>query len=30
MMLDMGVLVVGIKYWGEFEDCLKKVVDEIY
>lgn len=25
----MGIVVVGIKYCGEFEDCLKKVMDEI-
>lgn len=30
MMLDMGVLVAGTKYRGEFEDRLKKVIDEIY
>lgn len=30
MMLDMGSLVAGTKYRGEFEDRLKKVVDEIY
>lgn len=30
MMLDMGALVAGTKYRGEFEDRLKKVVDEIY
>lgn len=29
MILDMGIVVVGIKYCGEFEDCLKKVMDEI-
>src|SRR5699024_8314407 len=30
MMLDMGALVSGTKYSGEFEDRLKKVIDEIY
>lgn len=30
MMLDMGALVAGTKYRGEFEDRLKKVIDEIY
>ncbi|MCP0886915.1 ATP-dependent Clp protease ATP-binding subunit [Ligilactobacillus sp. WILCCON 0076] len=30
MMLDMGSLVAGTKYRGEFEDRLKKVLDEIY
>ena len=30
MVLDMGALVAGTKYRGEFEDRLKKVVDEIY
>ena len=30
MMLDMGTLVAGTKYRGEFEDRLKKVIDEIY
>ncbi|MDR0921324.1 MAG: ATP-dependent Clp protease ATP-binding subunit [Lactobacillales bacterium] len=30
MMLDMGSLVAGTKYRGEFEDRLKKIVDEIY
>ncbi|MCT3303059.1 ATP-dependent Clp protease ATP-binding subunit ClpC [Lactiplantibacillus pentosus] len=30
MMLDMGSLVAGTKYRGEFEDRLKKVIDEIY
>ncbi len=30
MMRDMGALVAGTKYRGEFEDRLKKVVDEIY
>lgn len=29
MMLDMGSLVAGTKYRGEFEDRLKKVIDEI-
>lgn len=30
MMMDMGALVAGTKYRGEFEDRLKKVIDEIY
>ncbi|MDB7088465.1 ATP-dependent Clp protease ATP-binding subunit [Enterococcus mundtii] len=30
MMLDMGALVAGTKYRGEFEDRMKKVIDEIY
>lgn len=30
MMLEMGSLVAGTKYRGEFEDRLKKVIDEIY
>lgn len=30
MMLDMGSLVAGTKYRGEFEDHLKKIIDEIY
>ena len=30
MMLDMGSLVAGTKYRGEFEDRLKKVINEIY
>lgn len=30
MMLDMGSLVAGTKYRGEFEDRLKKVIDEVY
>lgn len=29
MTLDMGTVVAGTKYRGEFEDCLKKVMDEI-
>lgn len=29
VILDIGLLVVGIKYWGEFEECLKKIMDEI-
>ncbi|WP_404975440.1 ATP-dependent Clp protease ATP-binding subunit [Weissella paramesenteroides] len=29
MMLDVGSLVAGTKYRGEFEDRLKKVIDEI-
>ncbi|TOK94368.1 hypothetical protein CGI09_28170, partial [Vibrio parahaemolyticus] len=28
--LDMGSLVAGTKYRGEFEDRLKKIIDEIY
>ncbi|KRL04078.1 ATP-dependent Clp protease ATP-binding subunit [Liquorilactobacillus oeni] len=30
MMLDMGSLVAGTKYRGEFEDRVKKIIDEIY
>ena len=30
MMLDLGSLVAGTKYRGEFEDRMKKVIDEIY
>lgn len=30
MMLDMGALVAGTKYRGEFEDRMKKIIDEIY
>ncbi|PIO85945.1 ATP-dependent Clp protease ATP-binding subunit [Pediococcus damnosus] len=30
MALDMGSLVAGTKYRGEFEDRLKKVIDEIH
>ena len=30
MMLDMGAVVAGTKYRGEFEDRMKRVVDEIY
>ncbi|AUI72578.1 ATP-dependent Clp protease ATP-binding subunit [Companilactobacillus alimentarius] len=30
MMLDMGSLVAGTKYRGEFEDRLKKIIKEIY
>jgi ATP-dependent Clp protease ATP-binding subunit ClpC len=29
-MLDMGALVAGTKYRGEFEDRMKKIIDEIY
>ena len=27
--LDMGLLVAGIKYHGEFEERLKKLMEEI-
>ena len=30
MMLDMGSLVAGTKYRGEFEGRLKKIINEIY
>lgn len=30
MMLDMAALVAGTKYRGEFEDRMKKIIDEIY
>ena len=30
MMLDMGSLVAGTKYRGEFEERMKKIIDEIY
>lgn len=30
MMLDMGSLVAGTKYRGEFEDRLKNIINEIY
>lgn len=30
MMLDMGSLVAGTKYRGEFEDRLKKIIEEIH
>ncbi|MDN6569036.1 MAG: ATP-dependent Clp protease ATP-binding subunit, partial [Tetragenococcus halophilus] len=30
MMLDIGALVAGTKYRGEFEDRMKKIIDEIY
>ena len=29
MTLDMGSVVAGTKYRGEFEDRLKKIMDEI-
>ncbi len=29
IQLDMGSLVAGTKYRGEFEERLKKVIDEI-
>lgn len=29
MLLDMGVLVVGVKYCGEFEEWLKVVFNEL-
>lgn len=30
ILLDMGSLVAGTKYRGEFEDRLKKIINEIY
>lgn len=30
MMLDMGSMVAGTKYRGEFEERMKKVIEEIY
>lgn len=30
MMLDMGALVAGTKYRGEFEERMKKIIDEVY
>ena len=30
MALDMGSLVAGTKYRGEFEERMKKIIDEIY
>jgi len=30
MMLDMGSLVAGTKYRGEFEDRMKRIIEEIY
>ncbi|MDN6385339.1 MAG: ATP-dependent Clp protease ATP-binding subunit [Alkalibacterium sp.] len=30
MTLDMGALVAGTKYRGEFEERMKKIIDEIY
>lgn len=30
MMLDMGSMVAGTKYRGEFEDRMKKIIEEIY
>lgn len=30
MMLDMGALVAGTKYRGEFEERMKKILDEMY
>lgn len=30
MMLDMGSVVAGTKYRGEFEDRMKRLIDEIY
>ena len=30
MMLDMGAVVAGTKYRGEFEERMKKIIEEIY
>lgn len=30
MSLDMGTVVAGTKYRGEFEERLKKVMEEIH
>ena len=30
MMLDIGALVAGTKYRGEFEERMKKIIEEIY
>lgn len=29
LFLDMGVLIVGVKFCGEFEECLKVVLNEL-
>lgn len=28
-LFDMGVLFVGIKYWGDFEKCFKLLLKEL-
>lgn len=29
VLLEMGSLFVGVKFWGEFEECFKGVIDEV-